>query len=378
MSKGIKKVAKVALPIAAAVFAPALLPGLAGTLGASTVAGLGSGLASLATGASPKNAILSGLTAGAGSYLNSTGALGNVTGGIQNGTNNMMNSIGGAFGMAPSAASPSALSVFDVQEALGGAAMRGVAPNQFGLAGAVTKAGNKLGSMWNKDPVGTTLLGVGALGMLGGRPEPQQAEAPQVQNNSALNQGYDVESTGRNVDVSAIMEALRGGPAGFREQQFLTNPITGMNQVSGIIRPRTGAATGAATFAEGGLATLEPGGVEMMPEEAMMGMAPEEMGAMPDELMAAMEPGDYIPGGGYVGDLSQGGGQDDMIQAMLSPGEYVFDATTVADLGDGNPEEGARKLDELRRLIAANKGRSNPGMIPPPAGSPMDYMAMIQ
>jgi hypothetical protein len=115
--------------------------------------------------------------------------------------------------------------------------------------------------------------------------------------------------------------------------------------------------------------------MEMMPEEMM----PEEMiGAMSDDPMAGMDTVGYIPGGGYVGDLSQGGGQDDMIQAMLSPGEYVFDATTVADLGDGNPEEGARKLDELRRLIAANKGRNNPGMIPPPAAHPMEYMAQIQ
>ena len=54
-----------------------------------------------------------------------------------------------------------------------------------------------------------------------------------------------------------------------------------------------------------------------------------------------------------------GGGQDDKIPALLSDGEYVFSAQDVSDLGDGSNKEGARRLDEMRKLIRKQAGRKN-------------------
>jgi hypothetical protein len=54
-----------------------------------------------------------------------------------------------------------------------------------------------------------------------------------------------------------------------------------------------------------------------------------------------------------------GGGQDDKIPALLSDGEYVISAQDVSDLGDGSNEEGARRLDEMRKLIRKGAGRKN-------------------
>jgi hypothetical protein len=64
-----------------------------------------------------------------------------------------------------------------------------------------------------------------------------------------------------------------------------------------------------------------------------------------------------------------GGGQDDKIPAMLSDGEYVFSAQDVADLGDGSNDEGARRLDEMRKLIRKQAGRRNTKTIAKPQKS---------
>lgn len=61
--------------------------------------------------------------------------------------------------------------------------------------------------------------------------------------------------------------------------------------------------------------------------------------------------------GGKVSGI--GGGQDDKIPALLSDGEYVISAQDVSDLGDGSNEEGARRLDEMRKLIRKGAGRKN-------------------
>lgn len=53
-----------------------------------------------------------------------------------------------------------------------------------------------------------------------------------------------------------------------------------------------------------------------------------------------------------------GSGRDDIVPAMLSNDEFVMDAETVALAGDGSPEEGARKLDELRDRLRKHKGKA--------------------
>ena len=70
-----------------------------------------------------------------------------------------------------------------------------------------------------------------------------------------------------------------------------------------------------------------------------------------------------------------GSGRDDTINARLSDGEYVMDAETVALLGDGSNAEGARRLDQMRKDIRAQKGKSlAKGKFSPNAKSPLAYL----
>lgn len=70
-----------------------------------------------------------------------------------------------------------------------------------------------------------------------------------------------------------------------------------------------------------------------------------------------------------------GSGRDDTINAKLSDGEYVMDAETVALLGDGSNAEGARRLDQMRKEIRAQKGKTlAKGKFSPNAKSPLAYL----
>ena len=70
-----------------------------------------------------------------------------------------------------------------------------------------------------------------------------------------------------------------------------------------------------------------------------------------------------------------GTGRDDTIDAKLSDGEYVIDAETVALLGDGSNKSGAEKLDSMRQAIRAHKGKTlAKGAISPNAKSPLAYL----
>ena len=70
-----------------------------------------------------------------------------------------------------------------------------------------------------------------------------------------------------------------------------------------------------------------------------------------------------------------GSGRDDTINARLSDGEYVMDAETVALLGDGSNDEGARRLDQMRKQIRAQKGKAlSKGKFSPDAKSPLAYL----
>jgi len=70
-----------------------------------------------------------------------------------------------------------------------------------------------------------------------------------------------------------------------------------------------------------------------------------------------------------------GSGRDDTINAKLSDGEYVIDAETVALLGDGSNAEGARRLDQMRKQIRTQKGKTlAKGGFSPDAKSPLAYL----
>ena len=80
-------------------------------------------------------------------------------------------------------------------------------------------------------------------------------------------------------------------------------------------------------------------------------------------------------GQSYVGS-GDGSGRADNINARLSPNEYVMDAETMALLGDGNPDEGAKKMDELRENIRKQKGKNlAKGKISPNAKPASAYIA---
>jgi hypothetical protein len=84
--------------------------------------------------------------------------------------------------------------------------------------------------------------------------------------------------------------------------------------------------------------------------------------------------------GGALGHISRlargsGSGRDDTINARLSDGEYVIDAETVALLGDGSTDAGAKRLDEMRKQVRMQKGKSlSKGKFSPDAKSPLSYL----
>ena len=94
----------------------------------------------------------------------------------------------------------------------------------------------------------------------------------------------------------------------------------------------------------------------------------------------AASPTTFAAQGGTLNQISNlargsGSGRDDTINARLSDGEYVMDAETVALLGDGSNSEGARRLDQMRKEIRAQKGKSlAKGKFSPNAKSPLAYL----
>jgi len=78
-------------------------------------------------------------------------------------------------------------------------------------------------------------------------------------------------------------------------------------------------------------------------------------------------------GGHYI--KGPGTGRSDQIDAKLSNDEYVMDAETVSLLGDGSPEEGARRLDQLRTNLRKHKGQQlSKGKFSSNAKPPEDYL----
>lgn len=103
-----------------------------------------------------------------------------------------------------------------------------------------------------------------------------------------------------------------------------------------------------------------------------------------DSMPGGMAHGGQSHGMGPVqpGDPSQsnfvrgsGSGRDDTIPAHLSDSEYVLDAETVSMLGDGSADEGARRLDDMRKRIRMQKGKAlAKGKFSPNAQAPEKYL----
>jgi hypothetical protein len=106
----------------------------------------------------------------------------------------------------------------------------------------------------------------------------------------------------------------------------------------------------------------------------------DEVGAGQKFKVDAAGPTVAAAHGGALGHISRlargsGSGRDDTINARLSDGEYVIDAETVALLGDGSTDAGAKRLDEMRKQIRMQKGKSlSKGKFSPDAKSPLSYL----
>ena len=107
---------------------------------------------------------------------------------------------------------------------------------------------------------------------------------------------------------------------------------------------------------------------------------PEEYEKFASGAPPVASPTAFVAQGGTLNQISNlargsGSGRDDTINARLSDGEYVMDAETVALLGDGSNSEGARRLDQMRKEIRAQKGKSlAKGKFSPDAKSPLAYL----
>ena len=106
----------------------------------------------------------------------------------------------------------------------------------------------------------------------------------------------------------------------------------------------------------------------------------DEVGAGEKFRVDAAGPTVTASHGGALGHISRlargsGSGRDDTINARLSDGEYVIDAETVALLGDGSTDAGAKRLDEMRKQVRMQKGKSlSKGKFSPNAKSPLSYL----
>lgn len=82
-------------------------------------------------------------------------------------------------------------------------------------------------------------------------------------------------------------------------------------------------------------------------------------------------------GENYVGNhYGAANGRADNVNARLSPREYVMDAESMALLGDGNPDDGAKKMDEMRVNLRKHKGKMlAKGDISPKAKAASSYIA---
>jgi hypothetical protein len=98
------------------------------------------------------------------------------------------------------------------------------------------------------------------------------------------------------------------------------------------------------------------------PGRAHGGMAPQvheqgALGAMAPDMTSHPDHGSNSRHN-YTGNMTQSSGRADDINAKLANNEYIMDAETTALAGDGNPDEGARRFDQLREEIRKHKGKA--------------------
>jgi hypothetical protein len=114
------------------------------------------------------------------------------------------------------------------------------------------------------------------------------------------------------------------------------------------------------------------GGPPMQPPA---GMPARPLPPMMQKAMGGLAMYGFSSGGPQKLVRGPGTGRSDDIPAVLSDGEYVMDAETVALLGDGSTDEGARRLDALRKKLRMHKGKQlSRGEFSSAAKNPEEYL----
>jgi len=306
--KAVRKVAPIALAIAAPYLGAAALGTGLTTLQYAALTGLGSGVGSLIAGAKPKDALKAGLITGA-------------TAGITRGIGQKMS--GQPFNVA---ATPGGTPV-DVQ------------PNVVQKGGFAQLGSEQLAPTGLKDIAKTAASDFAA----------------DIKDKSTFDLVKDFGGRALIGDIgSSIVESERIADEANRQQaEVLGKPIdAGFNQQTGIFE--TAGAVSPSRLTEADLraralgqigrerflptfrtAKLQQGGlIELAQGGEFSGMVPGEGGGMDDNVFMPIKEGKE-----QVGTLA------------VSPTEYVVDSYTMAALGDGNPEEGAKVMDETIKRI---------------------------
>lgn len=419
----LKKFLRAALPIALAILAPGLGTAIGSALGASGVGAsvLGGAIVGGATTAATggdwkKGALMGGLG----------GGLGNYAGGAANRAMNLglgqtgQAVLGGALvGGVGGTITGEGFGKGALQGGIGGGIgqMAGGVSGPTALRQGVSNAGQTFGNALTAGYDPKTSASLGALSGLATGITYKPSDAV-VQN---LQSGKDYETTTYpDVDFGAVTKLQVGEPpTGFRFYQHpgvqapakssFWEKMTGAGEEGG-----TGLTAGKVLGGLGVLSALQ--GAPEPVQQAVQQMPPDQQeyfnrpsvswdwnklqtdananNLSLNQYMTRNWPritsGEYnvppqpaLARGGPLSAVARfaqgaGSGRADTIDAKLSDGEYVFDAETVALLGDGSGKEGARRLEEMRRGIRAQKGKAlTRGKISPNAKSPLSYIKGI-
>jgi hypothetical protein len=197
----------------------------------------------------------------------------------------------------------------------------------------------------------------------------QKAAPPAPQSSSSLGGG--------RIGGGHVLERKRGGLARYNEGGMV--PKRG--GLSMANRPTLGESR---SYYRYGMQPGQPPGQtpqQPMPNPrgqqppANPGMPARPMPPMMQRAMGGLAMYGFSSGGSQKLVRGPGTGRSDDIPAVLSDGEYVMDAETVALLGDGSTDEGARRLDELRKKLRMHKGKQlSRGQFSSAAKNPEEYL----
>lgn len=209
-----------------------------------------------------------------------------------------------------------------------------------------------------------------------GEAEAKQQQLAELQRSRATSEGDSGLGMGR-VGGGRVLERRRGGLATFNEGGMV--PKRG--GLSMANRPTLGESR---SYYRYGAQPGQPQAMQQPPQATPQGMPPmggrpgmpaRPMSPMVQRAMGGLAMYGFSSGGAQQLVRGPGTGRSDDIPAVLSDGEYVMDAETVALLGDGSTDEGARRLDELRKKLRMHKGKQlSRGNFSSAAKNPEEYL----